>query len=37
VNPGYQPIGGQNALDQLYAGKPPALLPSPAAKKPLIK
>ena len=33
VNPGYQPIGGQNAVDQLYAGKPPALLPSPATKR----
>lgn len=37
VNPGYQPIGGENALRDLYAGHPPALLPSPAAKRPLIK
>lgn len=33
VNPGYQPIGGDRALEQLYAGKPPALLPPPSAKK----
>jgi len=37
VNPGYRPIGGENALRDLYAGHPPALLPSPAAKRPLMK
>lgn len=33
VNPGYQPLGGENALQSLYAGQPPALLPPPAARR----